>query len=94
MAWYPDDDHDSIDVADEARVGLIEPKSEITTRHSTKQRHSWISKSFLSIMLIASNMAWAGFCLMLWQKLHILSSPALASHNEFETDFGISTSTI
>ena len=91
MAWYLGDHHDSIDSVDEASVGLMEPKSESITRHSPKQRHPWISKSFLGIMLIVSNMAWAGFCLMLWQKLHRLPSPALASHYNFETDFGIFT---
>lgn len=92
MAWYPGDNHNSTDAVDEASVGLIEPKPGSATRHSAKQQHSWISKSFLGILLVVSNMAWAGFCLMLWQKLHICPGLALASHNGLETDFGTSTS--
>jgi hypothetical protein len=94
MAWYPGDDHEFTDALDEASVGLIEPKLEPATRRSVEQRHSWISRPFLGILLIFSNMAWAGFCLMLWQKLHIPHGLALASHNGFETDFGTSTSNI
>jgi hypothetical protein len=91
MAWYPGDDHNPADAVDEGSVGLIAPKSESATRRSTKQRQPWTSKSFLGILLIVSNVAWAGFCLMLWQTLYIPPNPALARHDGFETDFGTST---
>jgi len=94
MAWYPGDDNEPADAVDEANVGLIAPKSESAMRHSAKQRQSWISKSFLGVLLIVSNMGWAGFCLMLWQKLHTPHNLALASHNGFETDFGTFSSII
>jgi hypothetical protein len=89
MAWYTRDDHGSTGFVDEASVGLIEPKSEPATRHSSAKRHSWISRSSLSVVLILSNMAWAGICLMLWRDTH---TSALASHGGFEADFGNSTS--
>lgn len=96
MAWYPGDGHDSTESVDEASVGLIAPKLESETRHPAVQRHSWISKSFLGILLIVSNIAWAGFCFMLWQKLYVPPDVALklASHIGFETDFGTLTSMI
>jgi hypothetical protein len=92
MAWYPKDDHDSTDVVDEASVGLMVPKSESATRNSTEQRHSWISKSILSIVLILSNVAWASICIMLWRELHLLQSPDRVSDFGFEADFGTFTS--
>jgi hypothetical protein len=88
MAWYSGDDHDSTDSADEATVGLIEPKPESTTRHPTKWRHSCVTQSFLGVLLVFSNVAWAGFCFILWQKLHIPPGSALASHDDFDTNFG------
>jgi hypothetical protein len=91
MAWYSRDDHNSADVVDEASVGLIEPKQGPTTRPSTKQRHSWISTPFVGVLLVVSNIAWAGSCLMLWRKLHLPPNVAVASHDDFGTDFGIST---
>ena len=96
MAWYPGDGHDSTDSVDEASVGLIAPKSESGTKSPAKQQRSSISKSFLGVLLLLSNMAWAGFCLMLWQTLYVPPDLALklAGQIGFETDFGTLTSMI
>lgn len=87
MAWYERENRESIDVEDEAGVGLITPESE--KRHPTQERQSWISKSSLSVALILSNVAWAGFCLLLWRELRSTRVHAPASHKELEADFGI-----
>jgi hypothetical protein len=88
MTWYPRNDYESPDVDDEAGVGLMAPKSESTARRPTEQRQSWITKSSLSIVLILSNIVWAGLCLLLWRELHISGGPAHVSHHGFEADFG------
>lgn len=92
MAWYIPDDHDSTEVVDEASVGLIAPKSEVTARHPTDQRRSRISKSVLGIVLMLSNLAWAGACLILWRQVHTARNPAHLRHDGFEADFGTSVS--
>lgn len=88
MIWYPRNDHESPDVDDEAGVGLMAPKSESAARRPTEQRQSCITKFSMSIVLILSNIAWAGLCLLLWRELRISGSPAHGSHHGFEADFG------
>ena len=88
MAWYPGDVHDANGVVDEASVGLIAPKLESTMRRPPEQRHSRVSKSSLGVVLVFSNIAWAGVCLMLWRQLYEPSSFTLKSDSEFEADFG------
>ena len=90
MAWYPGDEHESTDIVDEASVGLIEPKPGSATSYPVELRRSWSSRPLLSVVLIVSNLAWAGLCLMFWQKLRLPPCPALASHDDFATDFGMS----
>ena len=89
MAWYPGDGHDAYVDVDEASFGLIAPKLESTMRRPSEQQHSRVSKSSLGVVLVLSNIAWVGVCLMLWRQLYEPSSFTLKSDSEFETDFGI-----
>lgn len=92
MAWYPSNDHDSDDVEDEAGVGLIAPKAEPETSYGADRRRSWSSKWSLSVVLVLSNVAWAGICLMLWRELDTSrKSTARVDQNGFEADFGMHT---
>lgn len=88
MAWSPGDGHDADGVVNEASVGLIAPKLESTMGRPSEQRHSRVSKSSLGVVLVFSNIAWAGVCLMLWRQLYEPSSFTLKSDSEFEADFG------
>jgi len=91
MVWYPQDDHEPTGVDDEAAVGLITDKSESAAKRMIEQRHSWISKSFLSVALILTNIAWAGLCLLLLLRLRLPHTPPGMSHQRFEADFGTPT---
>lgn len=88
MPWYKRNRPDSVDVEDEASVGLITPESE--KRRPRKERQAWISKSSLSVALVLSNVAWAGLCLMLWRELNASQNHALASREGLDADFGTS----
>jgi hypothetical protein len=90
MAWYSRDGHDSTDAVDEASVGLIAPKQESGIRWLTEPGRSWISKSSLGVVLVLSNLAWVGICLMLWRELDVPLSTAQASSAGLEADFGTS----
>ncbi|KAG9571539.1 hypothetical protein KCU71_g105, partial [Aureobasidium melanogenum] len=85
MPWYKRDRPDSVDVEDEAGVGLITPES--GKRRPRKERQAWISKSSLSVALVLSNVAWAGLWLILWRRLHSSQNDALASRAGLEADF-------
>lgn len=91
MAWNNRPERDSIDVEDEAVVGLITAKPESATTHKNLERRSWITKSSLSVVMLLSNVAWAGLCLMLSRELHISQSHAPTNHERLEADFGTST---
>lgn len=91
MAWYKPPDRDSIDVEDEAGVGLITAKPESATTHTESERRSWITKSSLSVVLLLSNVVWAGVCLILLRELHLSRSHALTNHDGLEADFGTPT---
>jgi len=88
MTWYSREDHDPNDVMDEASVGLIAPKKESGMRRLTEPGHSWISKSSLGAVLVLSNLAWVGVCLMLWRELDVPLSTDQVSSAGLEADFG------
>ena len=94
MAWSSRRNHDpaDVDVDDEASLGLIASKSESVARPPSTQRRPWISNVSLSIVLVLSNLAWAGLCLLLWHQLYISRIATQLSHKGFEADFGIITS--
>ena len=67
---------------------LIEPKPTSTARRLTGQRQSWTSKSYLSVALVLTNIAWASLFLLLWWDVRSPQRSAHRSHPGFEADFG------